>query len=143
MSPSERLGYHREHSLPVMESMRQWGQNQLDQELTEENSSLGKAIRYFLRHYNGLTRFCTTAGAKIDNNIMEAQLKLIVRGRKNFSFYKTLASAAISDIITSVIATCVQNEANPFDHLNTIQRHQERVKEDPTAWLPRNYQRNS
>ena len=28
-------------------------------------------------------------GAKLDNNRMEAQLKLIVRGRKNFSFYKT------------------------------------------------------
>ena len=143
MSPSERLDYHHEHSLPVMESIRQWGQNQLDQELTEENSGLGKAIRYFLRHYDGLTRFCTIAGAKIDNNIMEAQLKLIVRGRKNFSFYKTLAGAAISDIITSVIATCVQNEANPFDYLNAIQRHQERVKEDPIAWLPWNYQRNS
>ncbi len=75
----------------------------------------------------------------LDNNLMEAQLKLIVRGRKNAYFYKTLAGAAISDIITSVIATCVRALINPFDYLNAIQRNQEQVKSNPQVWLPWNY----
>ncbi len=48
----------------------------------EENSTLGKAIRYFIKHYKGLTCFCRAEGAMLDNNRMEAQLKVIVRGRK-------------------------------------------------------------
>ncbi len=142
LSEAERLAYHREHSLPVMAQIRQWGEQQLAQELVEENSSLGKAIRYFVKHYDGLTRFCTVEGAKIDNNDMEAQLKLIVRGRKNSSFFKTLAGAAVSDVITSMIATCVRAQVNPFDYFNTIQRHQDQVKSNPEAWLPWNYHLN-
>ncbi len=138
LSEAERLAYHREHSLPVMAQIRQWG----EQELVEENSSLGKAIRYFVKHDDGLTRFCTVEGAKIDNNDMEAQLKLIVRGRKNSSFFKTLAGAAVSDVITSMIATCVRAQVNPFDDFNAIQRHQDQVKSKPEAWLPWNYHLN-
>ena len=139
LTTAERLAYHHQHSLPVMEYIRQWGENQLDTEQTEANSGLGKAIRYFIKHYDGLTRFCTVEGAMLDNNIMEGQLKLIVRGRKNANFYKTLAGAAISDIIASVIATAVRAQINPFDYLNAIQRHQDQVKIHPQAWLPWNY----
>ncbi len=136
---ADRLAFHREHSLPVMAEIRDWGQCQLDDKTVEENSGLGKAIRYFIKHYAGLTCFCTVEGAMLDNNLMEAQLKLIVRGRKNAYFYKTLAGAAISDIITSVIATCVRALINPFDYLNAIQRNQEQVKSNPQVWLPWNY----
>lgn len=142
MSAAERLAYHREHSLPIMAQIRQWGEQQLEQGIVEENSGLGKAIRYFIKHYAGLTRFCTVEGAMIDNNEMEAQLKLIVLGRKNASFYKTLAGASVSDVMTSIIATCVRAEVNPFDYLNAIQRHQDRVKANPHAWLPWNYHLN-
>jgi len=143
LSDAERLVFHRERSLPIMATIRDWGQTQLDQETAEENSGLGKAIRYFIKHYAGLTRFCTVAGAKLDNNAMEAQLKLIVRGRKNASFYRTLAGAAISDIITSVIATCERAGANAFEYLNALQRHQDTVKANPKAWLPWNYHLNA
>lgn len=142
MSDAERLAYHREHSLPVMAQIRQWGEDQLDQEHVEENSSLGKAIRYFVKHYDGLICFCTVKGAKIDNNEMEAQLKVIVRGRKNSSFFKTLAGAAVADVITSMIATCVRAQVNPFDYFNAVQRHQDQVKSNPEAWLPWNYPLN-
>ena len=140
---ADRLAFHHEHSLPVMEQIRDWGQCQLDEEVVEENSGLGKAIRYFIKHYDGLTCFCTVAGAMLDNNLMEAQLKVIALGRKNSYFYKTLAGASISDIITSVVATCVRAQINPFDYLNLIQRNQEHVKCNPQAWLPWNYHLNS
>ena len=139
---AERLAYHQEHSLPVMQKIRDWGEQQLANEQVEANSGLGKAIRYFLNHYEGLSRFCTVEGAMLDNNLMEAQLKVIVRGRKNSNFYKTLAGAAISDVITAMIATCVSASTNPFDYFNAIQRHQDRVLISPVDWLPWNYQLN-
>jgi len=137
-----RLAYHRTHSLPVMEKIRSWGQAKLAGGEVEANSGLGKAIQYFLNHYTGLIGFCTHEGAKLDNNRMEAQLKLIVRGRKNFSFYKTQAGALVSDVATSLIATCICADENPFEYLTALQRYSARVKADPGRWLPWNYRAN-
>jgi len=74
---------------------------------------------------------------------MEAVLKLIVRNRKNAYFYKTPAGAAISDVITSCIATSMQADVNVFDYFNAIQRNSAAVKNDPSAWLPWNYSKNN
>ncbi len=143
MSPAERLKYHQEHSLPVMNEIRAWGTKHFTDETVEENSSLGKAIAYFNRHFERLILFCKIEGAKIDNNLMEQALKLIVRNRKNAYFYKTPAGAAISDVITSLIATAMQAGINVFDYFNAIQRHSQAVKEQPEKWLPWSYAENA
>ena len=143
MTAAQRLAYHQKHSLPVMNEIRTWSEQQLDNEIVEENSSLGKAIAYFNRHFKRLTLFCNIENAKIDNNYMEAILKLIVRNRKNAYFYKTLAGAAISDVITSCIATAMQADVNVFDYFNAIQRNSQAVKDNPMNWLPWNYTQNS
>ena len=143
MSQPQRLSYHQEHSLPVMLEIRAWGAQHFADQSVEANSGLGKAIAYFERQFDRLTLFCKIEGAKIDNNIMEAALKLIVRNRKNAYFYKTPAGAAISDVVTSCIATTRQAEVNVFDYFNAIQRHREAVKENPQLWLPWNYTENA
>ena len=139
LSPAKRLAYHREHSLPVMQGIRDWGQTLLADGTVEENSGLGQAIRYFDRHYDGLCAFCHYEGAKIDNNVMEGQLKLVVRNRKNAYFYKTLAGAGVADVITSVIATADQAGINVFDYFNAVQRNAAAVRANPENWLPWNY----
>lgn len=140
LSPAQRLDYHRQQSLPVMEQLRHWGQQQLDSQAVEANSALGQAIGYFLRHFEGLTAFCRLENAPLDNNPLEQALKLIIRGRKNALFFKTPAGAAIADVITSVVATAYQAGINVFDYLVVLQRHAERVKDQPQRWLPWNYQ---
>ena len=142
--PSQRLAWHKEHSLPVMEEIRAWGATQLENNEVggspvEANSGLGKAIRYFDKHFDGLTRFCTQEGARIDNNAMERHLKLVVRNRKNANFYKTAAGAAIGDVLTSVIATSAEAQINVFDYLNAIQQHKDKAAANPAQWLPWNY----
>ena len=105
LSAAKRLAYHTTRSLPIMKEIKQWGTQHLEQQTVEQNSALGKAIGYFNKHFTELTSFCRVEGAKLDNNEMEAQLKLVVRNRKNAMFYKTLTGAGIGDIITSMIAT--------------------------------------
>ena len=140
LNPAQRLAYHRERSLPVMESLRQWGRDRLEDGSVEANSGLGQAIGYFERHFEGLTLFCRVAGAPLDNNSMEQALKLIIRGRKNSLFFKTPAGAAIADVITSVIATAHHAQINVFDYLIVLQRHADEVKRQPESWLPWTYQ---
>lgn len=139
LTKSERLLYHREHSLPVMEKILAWCNDYLTGEDAEENGGLGRAARYFVKHYKGLAAFCHIEGALLDNNKMEGQLKLIARGRKNAYFFKTLAGASIADVITSLIATAHHSGTNVFTYFNDVQRNSEKVRANPEQWLPWNY----
>lgn len=69
-----------------MEQLKDWGQQQLDDQTVEANSGLGQAITYVLRHDDSLIAFCTIESAQIDNNRMEQALKLVIRHRKNALF---------------------------------------------------------
>jgi transposase len=139
LSDDDRLVYHQEHSLPHMHTLLGWCEEQLASDAVESNSNLGRAMRYFIRHYEGLTTFCRLPGAPVDNNEIERLIKLIVRARKNSLFFKTLVGADISDVITSVLATCHKQNINAFDYLNAVQRNQLAVKASPEKWLPWNY----
>ena len=142
-TPEQRRDYHHKHSLPVMVALKDWGQHQLDSEAVEANGGLGKAIHYFIKHYEALTRFCFELNMPLDNNAMEAMLKIVIRNRKNALFFKTLAGAAIGDVLTSIIATCHLNDVNPYEYLIQLQRHRETVKAEPLNWLPWNYPRKA
>lgn len=140
LTPAQRLAYHQTHSLPVMQGLREWGQQQLDSGGVEANSGLGKAIAYFQRHYQGLTAFCRLSAAQLDNNRLEQALKLVIRNRKNALFFKTQAGAAIADVLLSLMATAAQANINVFEYLIVLQRHAKEVKQNPQLWLPWNYQ---
>ncbi len=99
-------------------------------------------MQYIIRHYDGLTAFCHHPGAPVENNEIERLIKLIVRGRKNSLFFKNQTGASVSDVITSILATCQENEVNAFDYLQSIQRNQLSVKASPEKWMPWNYPHN-
>lgn len=143
MTVTDRLTYHKKHSLPVMEEIKQWGSEHLKNDTVEENSGLGKAISYFIKHYPELTSFCRLEGAQLDNNAMEAQLKLVVRDRRNAMFHKTLSGASISDVITSLIATAGKAGINVFNYFNLLQHEKEKVAANPECYLPWNYPENN
>jgi len=139
LSPEQRRDYHEAHSLPHLQTLLAWCHEKLDSDVVEPNSNLGKAMQYFIRHFDGLSAFCNVLGAPVDNNEIERLIKLIVRARKNSLFFKTAVGADISDIITSVLAICNENEVNAFHYLNAVQRNQAAVKASPEKWFPWNY----
>lgn len=139
LSPEERLRLHQEQSGPVMDELDQWLKQQFDEKKVEPNSSLGGAISYMLKHWEKLTLFLRVAGAPLDNNLCEQALKMAIRHRKNSLFYKTTRGAAVGDVYMSLIHTCYLSGANPFDYLTQLQRHHDRVRTAPGAWMPWNY----
>ena len=143
LAPAQRLAYHQQHSLPVMEEIKDWGETHLNNKTIERNSGLGKAIRYFNKHYESLARFCTVEGVQLDNNEIERQLKIVVRDRKNAMFHKTLNGATIGDVITSMIATAARAGVNVFEYFTTLQQNKEKVKVNPENYQPWNYRENS
>jgi len=139
MSPQARLAYHQEYSQPLMDELKDWLDHQLEERLVEDNSSLGKAIRYMQDHWDTLTRFLQIEGAPLDNNLVERALKLFIRQRKNSLFYKSEHSAYIASVLTSLIATCIYAGVNVIDYLVALQEHRAEVFAEPSAWLPWNY----
>lgn len=142
MSPAQRLAYHQIHSAPMMDQIKAWGENQFKDKKVEPNSSLGKAIQYFLNHWIPLTEFLRTEKVPLTNDLCEQLIKTAIPHRKNSLFYKTLKGAMTGDCLMSLIQTAIQAKENPFDYLNALQQNETQVKKNPAAWLPWNYKKN-
>ncbi len=139
LTPAQRLAYHQEHSAEVMEGLKAWMEQQLEDKQVEPNSRLGGAFDYLLKRWESLTRFLTVPGAPLDNNAAERALKMILRYRKNSLFYKNEHGAYVGDVLTSLIETCRLAGANPLDYLSALMENRSAVFADPAAWLPWNY----
>ena len=103
LSDAQRLAFHQEHSRPLMDELKTWMQEQLDQKRVEPNSGLGQALNYMLNHWEALTRFLSIPGAPLDNNVVERTLKMAILHRKNSLSYKTLNGARTGDVHMSLI----------------------------------------
>jgi transposase len=134
LSPEERLAYHQRHSGPVMEALRVWLEMKLEE--AEPNSSLGPALRYLKRHWEGLTQYLRTPGCPLDSNSVEQALKLAVLNRKNAYFYKTQHGADVGDLLTSVIKSCQLAETNVWAYLVDAVKNRAQVRARPAEWLP-------
>ena len=88
MTNFERLQYHQEHSKPIMDELHDYLENQLESKQVEPNDSLGKAIKYMIKHWYELTQFLRVAGAPLDNNILERALKIPIGDGAPGSFTK-------------------------------------------------------
>jgi transposase len=139
LSPEARLAYHQAQSQPLMDGLKGWLDQQMDDHLVEPNSSLGKAITYIQGHWTTLTRFFTTRGAPSDHNLVERLLKLFIRQRKNSLFYQNPHSAYIASVLTSLIATCLYAGVNAVEYLVALQEHRREVFSNPAVWLPWSY----
>jgi transposase len=138
----DRLAYHQQHSRPVMDALHTWLEDQFTSKKVEPNSSLGKAIKYMLKHWKPLTLFLRVPGAPLDNNIVERALKRVVLHRKNAYFFKTQRGAEVGDLYMSLIHTCSLNKVNPFDYLSNLLQNASRAALNPSQWLPWNYKNN-
>lgn len=139
LSDAQRLSFHQQHSLSVMDGLERWMAEQFDKRLVEPNSGLGKALHYLIRHWDALTLFLRKVGAPLDNNLCEQVLKRAIIHRKGSLFYKTVRGAEVGDIYMSLIHTCRLCDVNPFDYLNALQQRAQEVIAAPANWLPWNF----
>jgi hypothetical protein len=139
LSTDDRLLFHQAESAPLLQALRKWFAEQFAARTIEPNSVLGGAIEYMTKHWDALTLFLRVPGAPLDNNVCERVLKKAILHRKTALFYKTLNGARVGDLFMSIIHTAELAKINVFGYLVALQRHHERVAEDPAAWMPWNY----
>jgi transposase len=140
LNAEDRLRYHQARSGPVMQELKEWIEAQLNNKEVEPNSALGEAMRYSLRHWEGLTRFLSVPNCPIDNNQAERALKRFVLFRKNSLFFKNDHGATVGSIILSLIETCRLNGRNPWTYLVNLRKNAAEARKNPALFLPWNYE---
>jgi hypothetical protein len=141
MSQEQRLAYHQEKSGPVMKELKEWIETRFSKRRVEPNSNLGKALQYWLSHWEELTVWLREPGTPIDNNESERALKQFILMRKNSMFFKTEHGAAVGDVLALLIRTCRLNGINAWAYLVTIIRNKKEALSNPHLYLPWNYKR--
>jgi transposase len=142
MSAEERLRHHQTKSGLVMSELKEWIKKQFAERLVEPNSGLGQALRYVLKHWEGLTRFLSVADCPLDNNAAERALKRAVLLRKNALFYKNEHGASVGALLMSLIETCRLNGVSAWAYLLWVMRHRAEARAHPEVCLPWNYARS-
>ena len=139
MTPEARLTFHQAESGPLMDQMKNWFAQQIDEKRCEPNSGLGSAIAYMQTRWHELTLFLRVPGAPLDSNIVERALKRAILHRKNALFYKTKRGAGVGDLFMSFIHTCHLAEVNAFEYLTLLQQNTDHLAREPGRWMPWNY----
>ncbi|MCP4243627.1 MAG: IS66 family transposase [bacterium] len=140
LSPRQRRTYHRKHSGPVLTGLKQWIRGLFSDRRVEPNSDMGRALRYFLRHWSQLTLFLRQPAVPLTNNACERLLKIAIRYRKNSCFYRNRRGALVGDTYMSLAHTAELNGKNPVHYLTALLEHPTEVAAAPDRWLPWTYE---
>ena len=138
----ERQAVRQARSAPLVRELRLWLDAQLGR--VSQGSALAAAIRYGLRHWEGLCRFLDDGVVELDTNSVEREIRPIVVTRKAALFAGSEGGGETWAIATTLIRTAISNGVNPqawlADVLERMVRGDVRAtKIDsllPWAWRP-------
>jgi hypothetical protein len=136
MSPHERMLYHREHSLPEMERLKQMCCDKLASKLVEPNSPLWEPLTFIINQWERLTKFCEVPGVPLDTNVVEQMLIIPIRYLACSFNYKTQNGAEAGDLHMSLIATANANGVEPVAYLTECLENHEDLAKRPEHYLP-------
>jgi transposase len=114
----ERQSVRQERSKPVVDALHAWLTAQLGR--VSGKSNLAEAIRYALRHWQGLVLFLEDGRLELDNNTVERAIRPIALGRKNSLFAGSDGGARHWAIVASLVATAKLNGVEPLAWLTDV-----------------------
>jgi transposase len=102
----------------------------------------GRAVRYALKNWTALTRYCEDGDLEIDNNATERAIRGVAVGRNNWMFFGSDQGGKTAAVLRSFVATCQRAAIDPFiwlkDVLSRIAAHPITRLADllPHYWTP-------
>jgi transposase len=117
-SLADRLAVRRAQSAPIVQELRAWLDSMAERVLPQ--SVLGKAVFYMLGQYPKLERFLDHPEIPLDTNRVENAIRPFCIGRKNWLFCQTVAGAAASARLYSVIETAKACGVEPHAYLANL-----------------------
>ncbi len=83
-------------------------------------SSEGRAVRYALKNWTALTRYCEDGDLEIDNNATERAIRGIAVGRNNWLFFGSDQGGHTAAVLRSLVASCQRVGVDPFAWLKDV-----------------------
>lgn len=80
----------------------------------------GRAVRYTLKNWTALTRYCDDGDLEIDNNATERAIRSVAVGRANWTFFGSDEGGKTAAVLRSVVASCQRAGVDPFAWLKDI-----------------------
>ncbi len=117
-SDDERLAQRQSRSVPILENLKKWLDNQ--KVIALPKSPVGKAVTYTLNNWKALNTFTSRGDLTIDNNKSENALRAMAVGRKNWLFVGSKAGGLTATIIASFLATCKAHNIHPRIYLADV-----------------------
>jgi transposase len=114
----ERRATRQERSKPLVDALHGWLTVQLER--VSGRSNLAEAIRYALRHWQGLVLFLEDGRLELDTNSIERAIRPIALGRKNALFAGSDGGARHWAIVASLVATAKLNGVEPLAWLTDV-----------------------
>jgi len=105
-----------EHSAPLLSELEQW----LEEQQFLPKSLIGKAATYTRNQWAALNRYVEDGDLSIDNNFAERAMRPIAIGRKNWLFVGSERAGHRAAILTSLMASCKNNEVEPWAYLRDV-----------------------
>jgi len=127
----ERLARRRELSLPVVEGLRRWVEEELVRQIP--GSPAHKALKYLDNQWSRLVVFLETAEIACHNNDTERDLRRPVKGKANFHYARSERGARAMAVYYTLLGTCLLQGINPQRYLKEILG---RLDEPPSALTP-------
>jgi hypothetical protein len=136
LNPVQRMLYHRQHSAPLMEQLKQMCEEKFKSKLVEPNSALWEPLTFIVNQWDRLTRFYQVPGVALDSNLVEQTLIMIVRYLAGSFNYQTENGAVVGDRLMSLIATARANDVEPVAYLAECLRCHDDLASRPEHYLP-------
>src|SRR3954469_18371943 len=114
----ERRATRLERSKPIVEALHAWLGVQLER--VSGKSGLAEAMRYALRHWDGLVLFLDDGRLELDTNTVERAIRPISLGRKNALFAGSDGGACHWATVASLVATAKLNGVEPLAWLTDV-----------------------
>jgi transposase len=114
----ERVAARQQETKPLMTALRSWLMERLEE--ISAKSSLAKAIRYTLGHWEGLTVFLADGRVEVDNNTVERGIRPIPLGRKNALFAGSHSGGERWAVLASLINTAKLHGIDPQTYLADV-----------------------
>ena len=74
----------------------------------------GRAVRYTLKNWTALTRYCDDGDLEIDNNATERAIRGVAVGRNNWIFFGSDQGGRMAAMLRSFVASCQKSGIDPF-----------------------------
>jgi transposase len=118
LTPEERLHVRQVESRAILAKLRDY-LTEIQQEVLPK-SPAGRAVRYTLKNWTALTRYCEDGDLEIDNNATERSIRSVAVGRHNWTFFGSDQGGKTAAVLRSFAASCQRAGVDPFSWLKDV-----------------------